>query len=318
MKNRSHHSNWLQIKKMEEKYKDTDLREALRRKYADAPKLPENFMENMKLRTGEQTKPKAVPAVKRWRWVTVAACLLLIIGIGLTFMPTDRQGQPATKAIAKAEPKLQQTTNLANETNSSANTYHPTPITHHPESNTLKPAPGTQHPIPNNQHQTTSTQQPTPTTQLCYATHELSEDTIPYQDPARVDDFIAKMAAYNKVKEGELACSASAGSSVVSAVYVFPDNQEIDLFSRLLQVACRYSDKTPGYHLNFSHQQFFFELKDMRHQLQYRWIAERINGAILLYCTNAPIGVEVSSACYQEYRDEMMHTKSMNIKTRDI
>lgn len=318
MKNRSHHSNWLQIKKMEEKYKDTDLREALRRKYADAPKLPENFMENMKLRAGEQTKPKAVPAVKRWRWAAVAACLLLIIGIGLTFMPTDKQGQSATRAIAKAEPKPQQTTNLANKTNSSANTYHPTPITHHPESNILKPAPGIQQPTTSTQHPTTNNQQPTPNTQLCYATHELSEDTIPYQDPARVDDFIAKMAAYNKVKEGELACSASAGSNVVSTVYVFPDNQEIDLFSRLLQVACRYSDKTPGYHLNFSHQQFFFELKDMRHQLQYRWIAERINGAILLYSTNAPIGVEVSSACYQEYRDELMHTKSMNIKTRDI
>ena len=334
MKNRSHHSNWLQIKKMKEKYKDTDLREALRRKYADTPKLPENFMESMKLRTGEQTKPEPVPAAKRWRWVTVAACLLLIIGIGLTFMPTDRQGQSATRAIAKAEPKPQQTTNLANKTNSSANTYHPTPITHHPETSTLKPAPNYQNPTTNNQqpttnfanktnssantqHPTLSTQQPTPTTQLCYATHELSEDTIPYQDPARVDDFIAKMAAYNKVKEGELACSASAGS-VVSAVYVFPDNQEIDLFSRLLQVACRYSEKTPGYHLNFSHQQFFFELKDMRHQLQYRWIAERINGAILLYSTNAPIGEEVSSACYQEYRDELMHTKSMNIKTRDI
>ncbi len=318
MKNRSHHSNWLQIKKMEEKYKDTDLREALRRKYADAPKLPENFMENMKLRAGEQTKPKAVPAVKRWRWAAVAACLLLIIGIGLTFMPTERQGQPATKAMAKAEPKLQQTTNLANKTNSSANTQHPTPITHHQAPGTQQPKPNSQHQTPSTYHPTPSTQHPTPNTQLCYATHKLSEDTIPYQDPARVDDFIAKMAAYNKVKEGELACSASAGSSVVSAVYVFPDNQEIDLFSRLLQVACRYSDKTPGYHLNFSHQQFFFELKDMRHQLQYRWIAERINGAILLYSTNAPIGVEVSSACYQEYRDELMHTKSMNIKTRDI
>ena len=318
---------------MEEKYKDTDLREALRRKYADAPKLPESFMENMKLRTGEQTKPKAVPAVKRWRWVTVAACLLLIIGIGLTFMPTERQGQSATRAIAKAEPKPQQTTNLANKTNSSANTYHPTTSTQQPKPNNQNPT--TNNPTTNNQQPTTnfanktnssgstlkpalSTQQPTPNNQLCYATHELSEDTIPYQDPARVDDFIAKMAAYNKVKEGELACSASADSSVVSAVYVFPDNQEIDLFSRLLQVACRYSDKTPGYHLNFSHQQFFFELKDMRHQLQYRWIAERINGAILLYSTNAPIGVEVSSACYQEYRDELMHTKSMNIKTRDI
>lgn len=328
MKNRSHHSNWLQIKKMEEKYKDTDLREALRRKYADTPKLPENFMENMKLRTGEQTKPKAVPAVKRWWWVTVAACLLLIIGIGLTFMPTERQGQSATKAIAKAEPKPQQTTNLANETNSSANTYHPTTSTQQPKPNNQLPTTNYQQPTTNFTNKTNSSgstlkptpnnQHPTTNTQLCYATHKLSKDTIPYQDPARVDDFIAKMAAYNKVKEGELACSASAGSSVVSAVYVFPDNQEIDLFSRLLQVACRYSDKTPGYHLNFSHQQFFFELKDMRHQLQYRWIAERINGAILLYCTNAPIGVEVSSACYQEYRDELMHTKSMNIKTRDI
>ena len=303
---------------MEEKYKDTDLREALRRKYADTPKLPENFMESMKLQTGEQTKPELVPAAKRWWWVAVAACLLLIIGFGMKFMPTDRQGQSATKAIAKAEPKPQQTTNLANETNSSANTYHPTTSNQQPETSTQQPKPNNQNQTPSTYHPTLSTQHPTPNTQLCYATHKLSEDTIPYQDPARVDDFIAKMATYNQVTEGELACSASAGSSVVSAVYVFPDNQEIDLFSRLLQVACRYSDKTPGYHLNFSHQQFFFELKDMRHQLQYRWIAERINGAILLYSTNAPIGEEVSSACYQEYRDEMMHTKSMNIKTRDI
>ena len=126
---------------MEEKYKDTDLREALRRKYADTPKLPENFMENMKLRAGEQTKPKAVPADKRWRWAAVAACLLLIIGIGLTFMPTERQGQSATRAIAKAEPKPQQTTNLANKTNSSANTYHPTTSTQQPKPNNQQPTP---------------------------------------------------------------------------------------------------------------------------------------------------------------------------------
>ena len=141
---------------------------------------------------------------------------------------------------------------------------------------------------------------------------------MPYQDPARVDEFIEKMAAYHNVKEGQLKCAAANDSNVVSRVYVFPDKKEVDVFGRLLQVACCYSDETPGYHLNFSHQQFFFELKDQRKQLQYRWIAERINGRILLYGTNAPIGAQTTSACYQEYRNELMHTNSINLKTREI
>ena len=133
-----------------------------------------------------------------------------------------------------------------------------------------------------------------------------------------MDGFIAKLAEYNNVKQGELTCSAPLDSNVVSAVYVFPDKKEIDVFKRLLQVACWYSDETPGYHLNFSHRQFFFELKDMRKQLQYRWIAERVNGKILLYRTCSPIDTNVSSACYQEYRDELMHTKSIHSKPKEI
>jgi hypothetical protein len=158
-----------------------------------------------------------------------------------------------------------------------------------------------------------------------YASHSLAKDTVPYQDPARVDEFIAKMADYYKVKEGELRCSAPKDSSIVSTVYVFPDKktvsagrQEVDIFSRLLQVACWYSDETPGYLLNFSHQQFFFELKDVRKQLQYRWIAERVNGKILLYSTCAPLEVTVSSACYLEYREELMHARSFTTKSLDI
>lgn len=153
---------------------------------------------------------------------------------------------------------------------------------------------------------------------LHYAAADLTKDTIPYQDPAHVDDFIAKMAEYNKVKESELTCSTPLDSNVVSRVYVFPDKQEIDVFGRLLQVACSYSDATPGYHLYFSHLQFFFELQDVRKHLQYRWIAERVNGKILLYSTNAPFGVNTSSACYQEYRDELMNTKIINTKTKEI
>ncbi len=153
---------------------------------------------------------------------------------------------------------------------------------------------------------------------LHYASYDLAKDTVPYQDPARVDDFIAKLAAYHNVKQGGLKCTNRADSNMVSTVYVFPDTKELDLFSRLLQVACCYSDETPGYFLNFSHQQFFFELKDVRRGLQYRWIAERVNGKILLYGTNAPLGTKESSACYQEYRDELMHINSINPKTKQI
>ena len=153
---------------------------------------------------------------------------------------------------------------------------------------------------------------------LHYASNDLTKDTVPYQDPARVDDYIYQLAANHQVKQGGLTCSQPADSSVVSSVYVFPDKDEINLFGRLLQVACWYDSKTPGYHLNFSQQQFFFELKDTRKQLQYRWIAERINGRILFYSTHAPLGAKESSACYQQYRDELMYQNSINIKNKEI
>ena len=133
-----------------------------------------------------------------------------------------------------------------------------------------------------------------------------------------MDDFISQLADYHQVKQGQLTCSLPVDSSVVSSVYVFPDKDEINLFGRLLQVACWYDSKTPGYHLNFSQEQFFFELKDLRCQLQYRWVAERINGRILFYSTHAPLGTKVSSACYQQYRDELMYQNSINHKTKEI
>ena len=52
--------------------------------------------------------------------------------------------------------------------------------------------------------------------------------------------------------------------------------------------------------------------------LQTSGVCERINGRILLYSTNAPIGAQTSAACYQEYRNELMHTNSINFKTREI
>ena len=138
----------------------------------------------------------------------------------------------------------------------------------------------------------------------------LSADTT-YKDPAKMDDFIAKMAAYNKVEEVPLECtSGRSDTAVVSVAYVFPDKEEINLFARLLQAACSYEDTTPGYHLNFTHQQFFFSLEDPKNKLKYLWIAERITGdRILLFKTHSPVGKAISAACYQDYRDRITHTR---------
>lgn len=52
---------------MNEKYKDTDLREALRRKYADTPKLPADFMKDTLPRREEEPESFA-------GWPLLLAC----------------------------------------------------------------------------------------------------------------------------------------------------------------------------------------------------------------------------------------------------
>ena len=251
--------------------------------------------------------------VALWRWLSIAASILLIIGIGTTLMKKERTSDSGS-LVAKVEE-----TQDAAPVTAAAKDVKPIRTEAKPQtvkSQTMKL-----------QTRESQTAQPAKSDEtydeptdpnLHYASNELTKDTVPYQDPARVDSFIAKLAANYEVKQGELKCSQPAGSNVVSSVYVFPDNKEIDLFNRLLQVACCYKNETSGYFLNFSHQQFFFELKDLRKQLKYRWIAERVNGKILFYGTHAPLGTKESSACYQEYRDELMHINSINYKTKKI
>lgn len=251
--------------------------------------------------------------VPLWRWLSIAASILLIIGIGTTLMKKERTSDSGS-LVAKVEETQDAApvTAAAKEVKPIRTEAKPQTVKSQTmklqtrESQTAQPAKSDE-----------TYDEPTDPN-LHYASNELTKDTVPYQDPARVDSFIAKLAANYDVKQGELKCSQPAGSNVVSSVYVFPDNKEIDLFNRLLQVACCYKNETPGYFLNFSHQQFFFELKDMRKQLKYRWIAERVNGKILFYGTHAPLGTKESSACYQEYRDELMHINSINYKTKKI
>ena len=64
--------------------KDTDLREALRRRYANTPSLPTDFTE--RLRERMDTKPAASHRRHWWGWMSAAAaCLLIAIGVGVYY-----------------------------------------------------------------------------------------------------------------------------------------------------------------------------------------------------------------------------------------
>lgn len=153
---------------------------------------------------------------------------------------------------------------------------------------------------------------------LHYASIVINDTVDNYQSPSRMEEFIVKMANYHHIKCDSLSCAIGKDDSdVVSTAYIFPDTEELDIFRRLLQAACWYDDKTPGYLLNYSRQQFFFCLQDIRNGLKYLWIAERVRNKILLYCTHSPLDIEMSSDCFREYRDKLANT-SINQKSKKI
>ena len=322
---------------MDKTYKDTDLREALRRKYADTPKLPADFMTKMR----QQTEPEPARKVTLWRWVATAACLIIIIGIGYLFSriynPTDGRNEFEIRNSTLSKYQFDRTTKnetlMAEQVKSEQGAF---PLTVH-QARTVSPpssdVPSAQSGLIVQTFRTKANKPPkadesvmkassqpivepvAADENLHYAAYSPAEDSA-YQAPSRMDEFIAKMADYNKVEAVALDCTSGSGdSTIVSTAYVFADKEDFDLFARLLQAACWYDSKTPGYLLNFSHQQFFFTLKDLRKCEKYLWIAERLmDGRILLFSTHSPIETEVSAACYQTYREQLTHTKQSSLQ----
>ena len=275
---------------------DKDLREALSRREArrTKPEVPADFCDGI--------MQEIVPRRSRrplWRWVAVAASLLLLIGIGVALVPFNKQTEAGSLIVQTVQPvRTDSTGTPSKQTVKSAQavctTTSPTPkpVTITPKA-PVDTVAVSLHTDPN----------------LHYAAYSPEEDST-YQAPSRMVEFITKIADYNKVKAVPLMCSiGSSDSTAVSMAYVFEDKEELNLFGRLLQAACWYNSKTPGYLLNFSHQQFFFTLKDLRKNEKYLWIAERIIGdRILLFSSHSPIEADVSSVCYQNYREQLMHT----------
>ena len=252
----------------------------------------------------EATEPTGARVVKMRWWMAAAASLIIIIGIGTIWMFDNEQPKPqrltAHHSVVVPTPKvvadLKSTTKEYGELKS--------PSTK--ESDDLKTSVNTK--VKTEEDKTEKQSHTAVISNLHYAVYTPEEDSA-YQAPSRMVEFINKIADYNNVKAMPLMCAlGSDDSTAVSVAYVFEDNKELNLFSRLLQAACWYESKTPGYLLNFSHQQFFFTLKDLRKNEKYLWIAERIvGGRILLFCSQSPIEADVSSACYQNYREQLMH-----------
>ena len=139
-----------------------------------------------------------------------------------------------------------------------------------------------------------------------YAASKENTDDERYQDPAKMDEYIAKLAEINNVNKVSLKDASQKDSTMTATLYVFQDSKELDLFGKLLQVACWYKSDSPGYYLNFSQLQFLFQLKDMKKSRSYMWQAERIGHQILVYMVRVPIGAKINSANYKEYRQKLI------------
>ena len=80
-------------------YKDTDLREALRRKYADTPQMPADLSERLMKRM-ETTREKP----KRRYWPYIAAAIAAAASILLLIVLNFGQGQTGQKPVMAEKP----------------------------------------------------------------------------------------------------------------------------------------------------------------------------------------------------------------------
>ena len=311
-----------------DRIKDNDIREVLRRKEARRlhPNIPADFCD--KVMAEIESQPSLVI---RWRWVAVIASLLLLVGIGVTLMISHEP-----KSIAMTEPKTQEKRNDVSKVTEEA---RPSPekqdaiviaeadkigeafsVTKVNTKKKKEQKTRTTLVVSENKIITSAAVDlmdvvqesiaPADEAFQCYNANieNAVEDTMRYA-PCKVDEFIAKLADSYNVSPVALKCVENKDSSVVAKAYVFPDNERVNLFGRLLQVACCYDDATPGYLLNFSHRQFFFTLEDCRKGLKYLWIAERIGGnRILLYSTRSTNETTIPSTCFRKYREQLTNT----------
>ena len=309
---------------VKERYKDTDLREALKRKYADTPQLPADFITKMQEETLTHSLPNRERRKSVLRWIAAAACLLIIIGVGINYKFFRITDVPSQNATMSESMMAHQTKTAVDEETLSSSSSKPADEQSGGNELAVRSTQTEQQLTVKEQKEVTDKSEPerkvqvevaTSTPNMHYAAQSLTYDST-YQAPSKMNAFIDKIAEYNKVKGVTLDCTSDCdGNNVVNTAYVFQDTKELDLFARLLQAACSYDSKTPGYLLRFSNKQFYFTLKDQYKGEKYLWMAERlVDGRILLLSSHSPIASKVSAACYQNYLEQLTHIHTNTIQ----
>lgn len=267
---------------------------------ARQPRLdnPDELTERIMSRLPERGQPRPQTGARRaWRYVVVgiAASVLLLIGVGVA---TQRQESHPTELIADNAEKGNHPIESVPTDAAKGNA----PIVSVPNDAAKENTPAEL--VPGDAEKEDAPSVKVLDANLHYAAYTETKDTSDYLPPARVDEFIEKLATYHHINAVVLS-----DSTARSVAYVFPDNDKVRLFDRLLQVACTYSYDSPGYQMTISQQQLLFTLEDTQLSRRYLWLAERIGGGrIILYATHAPTGAAVSSEAYQEFRERITHT----------
>ena len=251
-----------------------------------------------------QPAAKVVGLRRRWWWVA-AACLVAVLSLHIIY--NNKQEKDEMPILAQQLPTQQenheQTSLPSLEVREAAHKAGSEAATHKAGSGEAMPKTGSEaaaHKVEN----IAAAPKAEPEAKPIYAAYAEKDDSADYLPPARVDEFIGKLANYHHIEPEVLG-----DSTAHSVAYVFPDNDKVRLFDRLLQVACSYHYDSPGYQMTISQQQLLFTLEDTRLSCRYLWLAERIGGSrIILYATHAPTGAAVSSEVYQEFRERTTHT----------
>ena len=131
------------------------------------------------------------------------------------------------------------------------------------------------------------------------------------QDPNLVTEFVGKLVETCKAQKIELDCKSTSDKNASTDIYVFKEVERIDVFGRMIQVACWYDNTLPGYRLTLSNRQFIFELQDRQNNIQYLWFAERVRDSIILNCARSTIGSQILSPCYRDFVRRFKNNYSM-------
>ena len=268
-----------------------------------------------------QPAAKVAGLRRRWWWVA-AACLVAVLSLPIIYNKQEKEELPI---LAQQRPSLQGDNSQSSLPSLQGdNTQSSLPSLKGDNSQSSLPSlqgeglgvgsvtktakrmekTETPPPTPPLEGRGEATPKPEPEAKPIYAAYSEKDDSADYLPPARVDEFIGKLANYHHIEPEVLTDSAAH-----SVAYVFPDNDKVRLFDRLLQVACSYHYDSPGYQMTISQQQLLFTLEDTRLSCRYLWLAERIGGSrIILYATHAPTGAAASSEAYQEFRERTTHT----------